>query len=288
MPARWATVAIPIFWLFMTGWLIQRDLLPRLGFGAINYETVLANRAVAESAHWIIKLDDRTVGSLLTIVEPQEDGSCELVARGNLTGVIPPDPTPTYRSSSTDTFDRLALPDLQIRSRFLISSTGRLQRFSVTLAIHGLHKDLQVIGSVDGEELHLTASGIPVLEGESRIPIDPQAIVLDQFGPINRIPGLKIGKQWITRTVNPLAAFLTKTTWFGGTGSALAVIQHSVVGTEIHEWNGKFWPCYVVEHEHAHTKGKSWVRVSDGLVLRQEAPFGGSMVVFEQAPGESE
>lgn len=286
MPARWLTIAIPIFWLVMTGWLVQRDILPRMGFGDVTYQTVLVNRAVADPANWTLKIDGKSVGSLLTLVEPQENGSYHIIARGNLNSLL--SLTQGESDETAVAEERSALPDLQMRSRIFVSSLGRLEGFTVALGLGGIAKELQVEGNVTGAELHLQASGLPVLEGETRLPIDPEAIVLDQFGPMNRLPGLSVGKTWTTRTVNPLAAFLAQSTWLGGSGNALEVIHHTVEGVETTEWNGETWPCFVVHHEHKAATGKSWVRTSDGLVLRQEAPFGGSTIVFEQMPPENE
>lgn len=284
MPARWLTITIPIFWLVMTGWLFKRDILPRFGYGNVTYETVLSDRAVAEPAHWNLKVDDRVVGSLLTLVEPQENGGYHLTARGNLSGLL----APGGENPRSSTALQGGLPDFQVRSRFVVSSLGRLQSFSVSLGIQGISKELDVEGTVEGRELELVATGLPILEGTTRVPIDPEAIVLDQFGPINRLPGLTVGKTWTTRAVNPLAAFLAQSSLLGGAGGTLEVIHHTVTGVENIEWNEGSWACYVVQHEHDRTTAKSWVRISDSLVLRQEAPFGGSKVVFEQAPPEND
>jgi hypothetical protein len=91
-----------------------------------------------------------------------------------------------------------------------------------------------------------------------------------------------VGRRWTTRVVDPQAVLLG-----GGiltTSPPTREIAHRVVGVEPYSWNDKPWDCFIVEDRHGDTIGKTWVRKADGVVLRQQANFGRSLVVMVLDP----
>ncbi|MFO0948432.1 MAG: hypothetical protein U1D30_21340 [Planctomycetota bacterium] len=283
MPSRSVQAFILIFWIAMTAWLLEREILPRMGFGELTYKAVLADRAVAEPTTWALTVNGERVGNILTLVEPREDGSHQLTARANVDGAIfgkldervSPGSAPSQVSRSP-------FPNFRVNSDIFVSAQGRLKRFNVQLGIEGANVTIHLEGVVRDNALELKASDLPILTGETTIPIQAEAMVFDQFGPLDRIPGLSVGKLWTTRAINPLAAAIAPSGWLGGAASALEVVRHEVTGVEPLAWKGKAYPCFVVEHRQDRTTAHSWVRCSDGRVLRQEVPIGGVNLTLEQ------
>lgn len=288
MPGRWGQVGIVGFWLVMMGWLVWRDVLPRLGMGELRYRAVLADRAVAEPTNWRLLYGERRVGNLFSMVEPKPDGGYVLSTRGHLSGaeLRPEDDSPLSELLRAAKVGADRMPDFEVRSQFKVTALGRLAEFSVAAGVRGLGIDLVVEGTVEGNELVLESKGLSFLAGQTRLPFDSEAVVLDQFGPMDRIAGLSVGKVWTTRAVNPLAALLAPRGWLGARGTTLDTMRHEVIGEETIVWNRTEWRCYVVEHEHpgSPVRAQSWVRIGDGKVLREEIPLGGDTISLEPEP----
>jgi hypothetical protein len=107
--------------------------------------------------------------------------------------------------------------------------------------------------------------------------------LLNKLEPVDRLPGLRVGKQWTSRIVNPFSA-LSPGNWLMGGQPTFEIIQHQVTGTETISWNDQSFACFVVEHFHERASSKSWVRIQDGRVLRQQAPFGDVTITLELDP----
>lgn len=282
MPSRSAQAFIVLFWLAMTTWLMEREILPRMGFGELTYKAVFADRAVAEPTNWELFVQGKRVGNILTLVEPREDGSHQLTARAHVDGAIFGGiGASSEREPASPQVSRFPFPQFRVHSEIFVTARGRLDHFEVQLGIEGSAATIQLAGRVEGNRLELKATGLPILAGETTLPIHPEAMVFDQFGPLDRIPGLSVGKTWTTRAVNPLAAALAPAGWLGGAASALEIVRHEVTGIENLAWKGETHACFVIEHRQDHTTAKSWVRTKDARVLRQEVPVGGVTLTLE-------
>lgn len=273
MPNRSISALIVLFWLGTSAAILRRDVLPRLGYGEMTYRIMLADRAVEEPVHWNILLNEQRLGVVSTDVRPESDGSFALVAKGNV--LLSP-------SGNIEA----ALGRVVFRSEFRVSAVGRLQTFQVTLHVEETALRIQVLGQVHGNELEITSSGMPMIANKIRLAIDPQALVLDQLGPVDRIPGLRPGKAWTTRVINPLSAVLSPTNILGH-GPSLDVVSHRVVGVDMITWNGRPRQCYLIEHRHGNQVARSWARVENGKILREEVPLAGVLVAIELDPAIS-
>lgn len=270
MPSRWAQLVIVLFWLTMTGWLLKRDVLPRLGFGELNYRGLLTDRAVEEPTHWVIELDEERVGAVLTIVRPVGDGSYLLISRSNISGKVVP-----WSQAFADS-------QLSVDSDFNISPLGKLEKFKMEVAVDGTELKFHVDGIVDGNFLrvHTTAPG--GFDKEIQIPIDPELVMVDLFSPLDRIPDLRVGKTWTTRMIDPVKTL--SSSLLGGGEPSITVVRHTVVGNRELEWGGQPWVCYLIESQHDNVASKTWVRVRDSKTLRQEVSDFGRKVAFELDP----
>lgn len=259
-------VAIVLFWLGMTAAVVRRDLLPRLGYGDLNYAAVLRGRAVDEQAYWTAFRDGQRVGQVITSVRPDSQGAYILSTQA------------TVSTSLFTTAPGAGSDSLQARSDFHVSPLGKLQRFSVYLSLVPSSVQIDVKGAVEGRTLELSLKSPPIIDKNWTMTIDPEALVLDPFGPLDRLPGLRLGKSWTTRAVNPLSSGLLP--GFLGSGSAIDVIEHRVVDVATLSWNEQDCLCYLVEHQHGKTVARTWARTSDFRVLKQEIPFGGVVLQF--------
>lgn len=272
MPRVELRILIVAFWLIMTGGLVQRDLLPLFGIGELTYQRVLADRAVEEPVHWVLRLGEKKIGRVTTNVRPEENGSFVLLTRARLRGNL-------FQADADG-----AKTLIEVKSEFFVSGLGRLQRFALSAGFEGTTLRARVEGQVSGNELVIRSLNVPLLAGETRVAFDPESLLLDTLGPLDRLPDLRLNQTWITRTVNPVAVVLPTGPLFGQ-GPPFQVVRHRVVNTATVDWNEQSWRCYVVEHAYDNLTAHSWVRRSDGKVLRQEVPVGGLKLVIELDPG---
>lgn len=262
MPSRPASLVIILLWLVSTVWLIQRDILPALGVGEITYERALAARAVEEPVEWIVYRQEEEVGNLLFSVKPSSDSSCQLQSRARIRF-----PIPGFKESQ-----------FELTSAIHVNPLKRLDRFQVLLSLPGDRTEIQVDGNANprgdlGVTARLLVDDKEVMKRDVAMSVDPEMMVLDVFGQIDRLPDLRPGKTWRTRFVNPLRAIV------GGVLTtpldSMDFVQNTVVGTETIEWNGEKPLCYKLEHRYQQVATHSWARVKDGKVLVQEVHFAG-------------
>ena len=269
MPSRWAQVVIVVFWLLMTGWLVRRDLLPSLGYGELTYRSLLAERAVEEHTYWTMKIDDQPVGSITSTVRPHGDGSYSLVSLAHLRQSFLGDEEPDGPTG------------IRISSDFSINALGKLQRFQVRISVEDASLQFGVRGLVQDRQLTVSIDGLPMFSEPMVLPIEPEALMCDVFSSIDKLPDLRVGKSWSTRTINPFSTILSPGAWLGNSRPTIEVTRHEVRKTEPIIWNGTMWDCFLVEHRHSSMVARTWVRRQDDRVLRQEVPFGGWKITLE-------
>lgn len=272
MPNRWVAGLIVLFWLIMTAAVVRRDILPRLGYGELDYRTVLSARAVEEPVQWSILLSERRIGAATTFIRPQPDGSYDFVSRGSLSAAL-------LGENVENPADILLF-----RSEFVVSPLGRLDHFEASIAMEGSSLRVVVKGTVEEDKLRLETRGLAFLEKDAVLSIDPESLLVDPLGPLDRLPGLRVGKSWTTRVVNPLSALISPRAFFSSSRPSVEVVHHRVVGFDSLSWGGRPRRCYLVEHRHGSVVGKTWARVEDGKVLRQEVPVGGWILALELDP----
>jgi hypothetical protein len=270
---RWLIV---IGWLATTAWWFVRDVAPWLGADKLGYKQLLAKRAADESTNWRVFIDGKSVGSILSGVQPRTNGGFLVWSQA----LLKSDLVAAAVGVGGDA-------DVAVQLNAEVSPLGRLTFFEVRLSLRsGAAASSEVAslrGDVEGEELVLQ----PIVNSQAigkpiRIKFDPATPIGGDFSPTDRLPGLWVGRKWTTRVVDPKAAL------FGGgllgTGPPSREVMHTVVGSESIVWNAKTWECFVVEDRHGDMIGKTWVRAADAAVLRQEANFGRSVVVMELDP----
>ena len=259
MPGRWTCALIIVFWIFATVRLIERDVIPALGVGALTYDRVLSARAVEEPVEWDIFREKKNIGHLFFVVHPESDGTFQLQSRANFSVEVPGlDETDFYLSSVID-----------------IDPLKRLRRFVVILSLAQSSTEVRIEGNtVDGKlavEMKLFLGGKEQFRRDTSFAVEPNAMMLDLFGQIDRLPDLREGKTWRTRFINPMTVFLTGSV---NTTDGLDYIQNTVIGTELIEWNDDVVKCFKIEHRYQRAVTYSWAR-PDGKVLIQEVVFSG-------------
>lgn len=273
MPSRWACVILMLFWAVATVGLVRRDVLPDLLIGPPpDLRSVAAADRSAGPTKWsIVVADDasmqslRSVGQAVTETKHEPDGKLRLVSKvwfdsgGLLRG------TPfAFRDDVR----------IDVDNSCLIDPSGNLVSFQAVVRAAGVDEPLMTIdGAYKDHAIEVKArSPIPLLNLTKLFSYEPKTMIQNALGPIDRLPGLAVGQRWEERVVSPL------------TGKIDVVKAEVVRRSEIY-WDKSMTAAYEVVHKlPPGLSARTWVRKSDGLVLRQEVPFPVVKLMIERMP----
>jgi hypothetical protein len=286
LPSRVTTIGIFAFWLLTAGWFIRRELAPTWGAGdAPPYAIELADEAMRQAVPviWSVHRNGEfltTATTRVEYVEPDDTFSlnCELRKFDLVTG------------------QTLAVIVNDLRNVYRVSRAGELlgMRTDLAVTVGGSRIDLMVAAEVkEGRALLRCTVRSPW--GSFEPPLEPVPVsaagVLNPLHPVQRVRGLRPGQRWTMPLVDPLADALrvalgrfVKDT-LGGQALSMSgprSLVAEVTGPRGLEWNGREHDCYVIEYAGDDYRAATWVRVRDGLVLRQEAGGNGDEFVLQR------
>jgi hypothetical protein len=271
MPSRPACVAILLFWVYATGGLLRRDILPDFWVTPPpDLRSIAAAEEAARPTAWELTVAEgsglkgvRSVGRAVTSSNRTVDGGTELIGEvwfdsGSLLKGTP--------------FDTQSNERLDVWNRLEIDHSGNLRRFRAVVRSASYKSDLLTFdGAVKGSTIEVKAQGpIPVLNWTRSFPYEPRGMIQNSIGPIDRLPGLQVGQRWVTRVFNPLS-------------SRVENVKVEVSGKRAIFWNNMVVTTLEVVQHLTPISARTWVR-ADGLVLRQEVPFPFVKLVLERLP----
>ena len=278
MPSRATCLAIILYWLIAAGGLFVREVLPDLLVGPppdlrsmSQAEADNPNREV----HWTIQVEDparpggtptlRPVGQVKTSWARTEDGGSSIdtdvqLESGELLKTT---------GFATGESVRLAIP-----SRFLVDVAGNLVSFHTEVRAS---EDATPLVTLDGvvskptKTMELRSRGlIPLLTIKKSIPYEPRSMIQSAIGPIDRLPGLRVGQRWRSQVVSPLTGRVES-------------MQVEVVRQRVIQWGQNPVTVLEVVQSLPPVSARTWVR-PDGLVIRQEMPLPVLKLIIERVP----
>jgi hypothetical protein len=281
MPPRLFTLAVVVFWLATSGWLFYRELWPKLRPGEPPPYTIdLVDEARQHTTPilWSVYRGQKKIGKARTWV--------------------------TYRESD-DTFElhgamdqvelyRIALVSVMVQhaaNMYRIGRDGELREMTTDIVLTVPRLDLKAKAHFDGQ-VHgrrFAAQGWMEFAGDKKdvnidpVPLSTYGAVLNPLQPVNRIQGLRPGQHWRMPLLDPLSDAVAAT--LPGMPSGPRVLNAAVL-PEIQRlaWDDQDVPCLVIEYTgEGDFSARTWVRESDGLVLRQEARQG-EVLILQRDP----
>ena len=308
MPSRIVQALIVCFWLATLGWFGHREIWPRLFPGrAPPFVIELADEATQQGqTFWTIYRDDRDIGNAITSLRDDQaigkartslkylnaDDTFELACEMKDVELYDSNPICIYIAAMTN--------------RYVVSRAGELRSVSTRGELRAeskKRKDSHVPGFAlftvtanfdarveDGKLLRSAKITVPFL-GDISPKLEPMDVpsgnVLNPMHPVPRVTGLRPGRRWRMPVFNPMGDAVSPTMQAAAEqskltpkGSAVPVptgptyLDAEVLSERaMISWNGREYECYVIDYrsvgnEHA---ARTYVRVRDGLVLRQEA-----------------
>jgi hypothetical protein len=301
MPSRPAVAAILVLWLATLTLAFYRDVWPLLFASgpppiAVDLEDEARSSGAAKGIGWQLMRGDQRVGRLSTKME-----------------YVDADDTFRFITHYSDIRLDFAALDILVRIQVpRLTTTTRVTRSG----------DLRE-QTMDGRIELLTSSKagalIPVVEAEAKVEgrvvdgrlvghcdlksplgnisrdLDPVPVpsghALNPLQPVSRLTGVRPGRRWVVQEVNPLdealaALFKEK---LGELARSLPEPKREPLIAEVHSspgttrWNDAEVSCWVIEYRRGDARARTWVRVSDGKVLRQEASLMGERLTIERS-----
>lgn len=288
MPNRAVCLFIVVFWLVATTWFVRREIAPRFYSEA--------------PPPFVIDFSDEAVRSPLPVRWSLTRNGQRLSPAQTVVQYRPEDDTFTLTSIIWK-FELLKIRDTSItvepfKSHYHVTRSGELL---------GIENDVQI--GVGTDKVHIVIAAdvqdgwaTPRCKVESpwgnfEPKLDPMPIasggMLNSMHPIHRINGLRVGQHWRIPQIDPLADVQRAAieaiarSYLGNSMPKLPtwdrkMLTAEVTGPQLLEWTGREHACYVVEYRGDGLIGRTWVRVSDGLVLRQEAFGGGDELIMQR------
>jgi hypothetical protein len=289
MPPRVAVVGILAFWLVTTGFTFYRDLWPRLfasGPPAVSIE--LADEARQNvPARWTMYRNGQKVGKLTTLMKylDAEDGFLF-----------------TYHYTQLE-FDqsgiKLVVPEATSEVRMTRSGAFKEETMSGKVEVRRGEETI-VRGTIDvrGVVADGTLKGRCAVKstfGNVETDLDPVPVPrtgqpLNPLQPVNRL-SVRGGQDWVVHESNPLeeavAGLVRKqlATWgvrLPDEKAKDALVARVSATPQPLTWQRAEVACWVIEYRRAEPVARTWVRASDGKVLRQEAFEKGENLTFER------
>jgi hypothetical protein len=296
MPSRRVVALILVFWLATAGFAIYRDLWPRLT--ASEHPPFTVDLADEASQHipvrWDILRGDQKVGRLTTrMTHVDADDTFRFTHRytqvqfefGGFSGarILVPDLTSTTRVTRSGD-----LREQSMDGRLLVQMAVKDGQFATVAdaraKMEGRVEDGKLVGRCD-----IDSPLVRVNRDLDPVPV-PGGQALNPLQPLNRIAGLRPGQRWLVQEIDPLgeavtALFQEKA---GEYGFRLPEKKREPLIAEVGpepqplRRGEEDVPCWVIEYRGGDVRAKTWVRVSDGRVLRQEAFGMGERIALDR------
>ncbi len=293
MPPRFAVAGIVAFWFATTGYIAYRDLWPRVfGSGPPPVSIELADEARQNvPAKWVLSRNGQKVGRLITQMKYLDNEDSFLF---------------TYRYTELKLEQSgITLAFSEVVSEVKMTRAGDLKEETITGKAAILFQGLELAqGTIDVRgrvengvltgraELKNNVLSLANLAGDlDPVPVK-KGLPLNTLQPVNRLGGVHGDRpSWVVHESNPLGDALgqlvqKKLAEQGirlpeqpREGSAVAQIGSR---TQMLNWKGEEVPCWVIEYRRAEPFAWTWVRASDGKVLKQEAAKKGESLTFER------
>lgn len=290
--SRFGPYFVIAFWLAAMGWLVSSKVLPALRQGEppdYQQEFAAGPTEKVQPVAWNLFWNDQPIGFTISRAYSQEDSPSEIrslvhfenlelgqVMREFLGGM-------SLLSDSISDLNRLKV-DLSIASRLRLDWNGELQDFETAIKASEQMELLFLRGQrTEDDRLRLSVYTGSASESETapfsqEFNLPSKSRLTDAFSPRSQMQNLRVGQQWTTPVVSPLA-----------TTNSVQLVESLVEKRETIQWSGGDVETFVVVYRNdagsanlsRKPLGTAWVR-DDGMVLRQEVPLGSARLRMER------
>lgn len=291
MPPRTAVAGIVAFWLATTAYIAYRDVWPRVfATGPPPVSIELADEARQDvPAKWQLLRNGQKVGRLTTQMKYLDNEDAFVF-------------TYRYTELRLEQGD-VALTASEINSEVKVSRGGELREQTMRGKVKLSLRDLKLAEgtlSVRGKVVNGVLTGSGELKSDflsasgdfDPVPVPPGGQPLNPLQPVNRLGNVQADKRWQVNESNPLQDAISGLFKKKLAETGLRLPEDKKKETLVARVGSSPQPlttvrkeevmCWVIEYRRADPVARTWVRASDGKVLRQEAFEKGESLVFER------
>jgi hypothetical protein len=294
MPPRFAVAGIVAFWLATTGYVLHRDVWPRLFASGPPPVTIeLADEARQNvPARWTIYRNGEKAGKLTTQMKYDDSADTfqftyrytELaLSQGEITLLITEGTSDVRMTRAGD----LKEQSLSAKVKVLMKATPKPREFAEgTIDVRGVVNNGILTGRAQ-----LTSNWGEIAGDLDPVPVPRGSQPLNPLQPVNRIGHVHGGQVWEVHESNPLqhavGNLLRRKVAEVGLRLPEEKEKESLVAEvssspQTLAWQGQEVACWVIEYRRKEVVARTWVAVKDGKVLRQEAFEKGESLTFER------
>jgi hypothetical protein len=280
MPSRPIAALIVGFWAATLGVTFYQDLWPRIAAsGPPPIAVDLSDEATQYlPIRWKVVRGDREIGRLTTKLAYQDaDDTFEFTSQ--------------YKDLRIEVgLAQLLLPEVNMSTRVTRSGALRDQTLSGKLRLGDFRAEARVNGRVENGKFTGRVeidSDVVKLKNDLKPVSVKDGQALNPLQPVNRIVGIRPGQRWLVQEINPLGDALAalfkekfslpereKEPLLAEVGTAAESLLWGRVREEA--------SCWVIRYRSGEVSAKTWVRRTDGKVLRQEAALAGDRIALER------
>lgn len=289
MPPRIVIAGVLVFWLATTGFAFYRDIWPRFfASGPPPVAVELADEARQNlPAKWKIVRNGQPVGRLTTQTKYHDaDDTFQFTYRYTELTLKQSDVTLVVSEAVSD--ERMTrageLKEQSMNARVKVKHPKG--EMAGTIEIRGVVKDgkLNAHAALKSDVINLESDLDPVDVPQGSRPLNPMQ-------PVNRLAHIQGGKRWSVDETNPLqtAVMGLVKKQIAGFGFRLpedkkkeSLVAEVDSSPQTLKWQEQDVPCWVIEYRRTEVIARTWVRVTDGKVLRQELFEKGEHLMFER------
>jgi hypothetical protein len=272
MPPRLLTLAIIVAWLGMSSWLFYQDVWPRLRSGEpppFRIEFSDEVQTPRPPARWTVSKNGKQ--AYIAKTEMKYDAALD---QFEMTSELSPKPGLPGNRPLTE--------QLAMTSIYVISREGELRKFTVKMKLPILFgTEAEMNCEVRDGKLYSRVSA-PLLGPATDlepVPFVAKGSALNPMQPWDRLPNLRPGQRWRLPLYNPVVIALSGNEALTKLSPGLKDSGISFLDAEVSQdaqslaYGDREEACRVIEYKSItgdDTHGRTWVRISDGLVLKQE------------------
>jgi hypothetical protein len=283
MPSRWTCLAILVFWLAVNGFLFWKEVLPQLLPGQAPPITVdlidevrQGNAQIVWRGYFNSNEHNYRAETEVTYKEDSETFSL----RSELRSILPPMKSENLRFHKLITVYHVTRNGDLLR---LDMTCEKLQVGALTIPkmiLSGKVENGMLRMDVRTEGLPLGAA-LPTLRLKP-VPVPKNGSLMMPLHPVKRIRGLKAGQTWTVPLLDPFSSAF-------GLGRGPRTLRARVrPAPQMISFQKRNYGCLLIEYEDDETTARTYVRESDGTVLRQEYSDGEDRWALERDETEHE
>ena len=277
MPYRYHVLAIVIFWLAVTSWLVQREFWPHHHDNAPPPVHIDLLDEAGRHIEWQVKIGDKHVCKMQTqVMYSRTDDTFMLFS--------------SFHPRSTDSQNLLRVPLVGADCMIRITRKGELRgaEAEITLNIAGEEVKAEMKGTVENGRFRSQWEFLARSLGSERhklagteIEIPPEGGILNPLLPVNALKGVYDGQSWEMPVFDPLEDSLAM--YLPGDKNKIRYVK-----AEVHRdpeplpWRGGRDVCLVIDYRGKDLTARTWVRETDGKVLKQEVTLQGQKLSLER------